>query len=491
MKLTIRTRMTVWYAALLSAVLVAVGVFVVVQLRADLTGQLDGALGPAAAQVAVDYRREGDRELVDSAGTVLKGERATAQLLSPAGSVLVRFGDAVSARPLLTPAARRSVLRGRPQALTARVGGTGFRLAARRVRRQGADAIVVVGQSLGPVARSVGGVVELLLLAGPAALLATALGGWLLARRALAPIGAMTRAAAAIGPERLAERVRQPGSDDEVAHLARTLNAMLDRVQEGGEQQQRLVADASHELKSPLAAMRTEIDVSLRADEHLPGSAATLRSAREEVDRLTRIVDDLLVLAAHDEGSRAVHEDVDLAELVTDVVRGFACLAGERGIELVDRVEPVVVAGDRDGLRRAVSNVVVNALDFSPPGGLVTVAVHRAGETVRIVVDDAGPGVAAAQREHVFERFARIDGSRTRSTGGSGLGLAIVRALLTAHGGDAHIEASPSGGTRVVLALPAAAPVRGEPPDRWTRPGGCPEPGDGCLTPVDCTDATQ
>jgi signal transduction histidine kinase len=265
----------------------------------------------------------------------------------------------------------------------------------------------------------------------------------------------MTRAAAAIGPDRLAARVRQPATDDEVAELARTLNAMLDRIEDGASEQRRLVADASHELKSPLAAMRTELDVSLRADEHLPGSARTLHSAREEVDRLTRIVDDLLVLAAHDEGASAPREDVDLGALVTDVLRGLEPLAATRQIALADRGRPVVVTGDRDGLRRALSNVLVNAIDFSPPGGRITVAVEADRDAVRIVVDDDGPGVAPEQREQVFERFARLDDSRTRATGGSGLGLAIVRALVAAHGGAAHIERSPSGGARVVLALPA------------------------------------
>jgi HAMP domain-containing protein len=273
--LPIRARMTLSTVALLAAVIAAAGAFLVVRLRADLVQQVDDALEPAAGQIATDYRREGDREFTDSAGTVLKGERATAQLLSAGGAVRVAYGDPASRAPLLAAGERSAALGGRTVALTRTVRGRDFRLVGRRVQRAGRPEVVVAGQSLRPVQASVRRVVVLLGVAGPAALLAVALGGWWLARRALAPIEAMTTSADAIGPERPGDRVAEPGGRDEVAHLARTLNAMLDRVQRGVEEQRRLVADASHELRTPLAAMRAEIDVSLRADVHPPAARGT------------------------------------------------------------------------------------------------------------------------------------------------------------------------------------------------------------------------
>ena len=455
MRLPIRTRMTVWYVALLGVVIAALGAFLVVRLRADLVHQADAALGPAATQIAVDYRREGNNEFADSAGTVLKGERATAQLLWPSGAVLVAFGDPVAAKPMLSPAQRAAALAGQV-AVTRTLHGQDFRLAARRVVRAGQPRVVVAGESLRPVQDSVRRVVLLLALAGPAALLAAALGGWWLARRALAPIDAMTSAADAIGPGRLRERVAEPSTRDEVAHLARTLNAMLDRLERGVEEQRRLVADASHELRTPLTAMRAELDVSLRADELSPAARDVLLSAREEVDGMARTVEDLLTLAALDDGAVPDRARVDLAALAAGALERVRPVAVARGVTLDDRAEAVEVVADPEQLERAVRNVLENAIAFSPPGGSVTVRAQRRDACAVLTVEDEGPGVAPEHRERVFDRFFRVDPSRTRATGGSGLGLAIVRELVAAHGGRTWI-ADGAAGALVCIELPAAA----------------------------------
>ncbi|MEA2310914.1 MAG: two-component system, OmpR family, heavy metal sensor histidine kinase CusS, partial [Solirubrobacteraceae bacterium] len=411
MTLSIRARMTAWYVALLGAVLAAAAGFVVVRLRGDLVREVDGALGPAAAQIAVDYAREGDREFADSAGTVLKGERATAQLLSRGGAVRVAFGDDVSARPMLSATERAAALAGRSVAVSRPLGAGGarFRLDARRVVRAGVPEVVVAGQSLRPIDRSVRQVEELLLLVGPVALLVTALGGWWLARRALEPIEAMTTTASAIDSERLGDRVATPRGDDEVAHLARTLNAMLARIEQGALEQRRLVADASHELRTPLAAMRTELDVSLRTDALEAAARAVLLSAREEVDRLARTVDDLLVLAAADDGEPAARERLDLAGLVEGVVDRMRGVAEREGVLVVCACGPAEVTGDPSALDHAVRNLLENAIAFSPPGGTVRVSTEHAGGVARVSVEDEGPGVPPELRERVFDRFFRVD----------------------------------------------------------------------------------
>jgi heavy metal sensor kinase len=460
---SIRARMTLWHVALLGGILLAAGAFLVVRLRSDLISQLDGTLRPAAAQIATDYGREGDREFVDSAGTVLKGERATAQLLAPSGAVLVRFGDAAASAPMVGARDRARALTGTPVAVTARAGGQRFRLAARRAVRSGVPAVLVAGQSLAPVEASVRRLLTLLLVAGPIGLLAAALGGWWLARRALAPIEALTTSAEAIGPERLGDRVPEPRVHDELAHLARTLNAMLDRIEEGVDAQRRFVGDASHELRTPLAAMRAEIDVSLRADAHPPASEVVLLSAREEVDRLAGTVDDLLTLATLDERGTIDRGVVDLAETTRAVLGRLAIIAGRHSVILADASERVLVRANPALLEHALANVVENAVAFSPPGGTVTVRAEKSGESGRLVVEDDGPGVPEALREQVFERFVRADPSRTRATGGSGLGLAIVREVMAIHDGRAWI-ADAARGTRVVLELPAADALGGDGP---------------------------
>jgi heavy metal sensor kinase len=459
--------MTAWYVVLLALIIAALGAFLVLRLHADLVDQADAALGPAAMQVAVDYRREGDREFADSAGTVLKGERATAQLLSPAGAVLVTYGDPVAAAPMLTAPQRAAALAGRRVAVTRTLHGQDFRLAARRVARAGELRVVVAGQSLRPVQDSVRQVVVLLAFAGPAALLVAALGGWWLARRALAPIEAMTTSADAIGPARLRERVAEPPTRDEVAHLARTLNAMLDRLERGVDEQRRLVADASHELRTPLAAMRAELDVSLRTDDLPPPARAVLVSAREEVDRMARTVEDMLTLAALDDGAVPDRARLDLAARAVAVIDRLRPVAARYDVTLEERTEPVDVVVDAEQLERVIRNVIENAIAFSPRGGTVTVRVQRQGARARLTVEDEGPGVAPEHRERVFDRFFRVDPSRTRATGGSGLGLAIVRELVAAHGGRTWITDG-ANGALVGIELPAAEgrSQRGDPADR-------------------------
>jgi signal transduction histidine kinase len=413
MRLPIRARMTVWIAALLAVVLIAVGVFLVVQLRADLTAGIDRHLGPAAAQLAHDYVAEGPQEIRDASETVPGGERFVAQVLDPAGRVIAWDGDRAAARPLR--------------------GQAGFRLAEHAAGRD----TVVVGESLAPVDRSVDRLLALLAIAVPLALLATAAGAWWLARRALRPVADITRTAAAIGGERLDARVDVPATRDEVARLAATLNTMLERIERGVQEQRRLVADASHELRTPLAAMRAELDVSLDVDDHAPAARAALESAREEVDRLSRTVEDLLTLAAADEGGLQLgDEPLDLRDLCPPHATGG----------------PAPVRGDPVRLRHAIGNLVANAEEF---GTTVEVRSWERGGEAGVTVLDDGPGIPPELRERVFDRFYRIDPARSRATGGSGLGLAIAREIAAAHGGRAWVEGREEGGTAATLALRA------------------------------------
>lgn len=466
MTLPIRVRMTALYVGLLAIVIAAVGAFLVLRLRADLTGAVDGSLQPAADQVTKDYRAEGLAEFRDSAGTVLKGERAAAQLLAADGRVLTDFGDPVARGPMLDRPQRDAVLRDERLNATRSLGPEDqpFRFYARRVVRDGKPQVVVVAQSLAPVQRSVRRVVILLLLAGPAALLATALGGWWLARRSLRPVEEITSTAEAIGVDRLGDRVAEPGTRDEIDHLARTINTMLDRIQHGVEEQRRLVADASHELRTPLAAMRAEVDVSLRADELSSAARTVLLSTREEIDRLSRTVDDLLTLASADDAAfNLVLAPTELGDLAAPVAEELAWPAAERRVTVEREGPPVTVLADAERLRQAVRNVLENAIDFSPSGGTVVLRTLETGGAGRLIVEDEGPGVPPDLRERVFDRFFRVDPSRSRASGGTGLGLAITREIVAAHGGRVWVEAREPRGSAFVLELRAVqAPRSGD-----------------------------
>ena len=471
MRLPIRLRMTLWYAALLAIVVAAIGVFLVVRLRADLTDTVDRTLDPAAARIAAGYRVEGAPEFRDTAGTILAGERAAAQALSADGRVLVSYGDAVAKTPMLGRGERTAVLRGRVVTRTATLGphDRKFRLAARGVDRHGRREVVVAAESLDPVSRSVRSALALLLLACPVALVATAAGGWWLARRSLRPIERMTTAAEAIGAQRLDERLAVPPTSDEVAHLARTLNTMLARIEQGMNEQRRFVADASHELRTPLAVMRAELDVSLRADGLKGPAREVLESAREEVQGMSRTVDDLLTLAGADEGRLALAtEPVDLQASAGRVLEQVSALARRRDVTLTLAEGSAIALADADRLDHALRNLVENAIEFSPPGGHVELAVTVTGGMATLKVADDGPGIAAEHREQIFHRFFRVDPSRRRATGGSGLGLAIAREIAEAHDGRISVHARHPRGSVFSIELPLAehapAPATAETP---------------------------
>jgi heavy metal sensor kinase len=461
-RLPIRVRMTAWYVALLALIIAAVGAFLVVRMHADLVAAMDARLDQGGDQVAVGYHAEGRSEARDVSATVLSGDAAASQVLTPTRRVVVSYGDRVATAPMLAPGELSRVLAGRRvrRTVTLGAGREHFRIVARATTRGIYPRVVVVGESLATVDRSVHRLLMLLLLACPAAVAATAVGGWWLARRSLRPIHRLIADAGRIGIDRLDERLPVPGTGDEVAQLAATLNTMIGRIEAGVDEQRRLVADASHELRTPLAAMRAELDVSLRADDLDPQAQDVLRSTREEVDRLSHTVDGLLTLARADQGALDLQvHPLDLAVVAGDTVERLRELARVSDVRLEARLEPAPARGDAAWLGQAVANLVDNAIKFSPAGTTVTVSTATEADEAIVRVLDAGPGIPTDAREHVFDRFRRVDASRTRATGGSGIGLSIVREIARAHGGRAWTEPGPGRGSLFVLAVPTAGDV--------------------------------
>jgi signal transduction histidine kinase len=300
---------------------------------------------------------------------------------------------------------------------------------------------VVVARSMGDVTRGLGLLRIYLLVVIPLLLLGSAVVAWRAIGATLRPVEHLRRGAEEItgsGP-RSATRLPVPPGHDEIYRLAVTLNGMLDRLEAGRARQREFVADAAHELRSPLANMRTQLEVA----RHL-GSATDWPAVGEDLladtNRLARLVDDLLVLARADAGPRPAREEpVDLQALVRDVVHRNASAAVP---VRVTEDAPVWTVGNADELRRVVGNLVDNAVRYARTR--VDVAVGRDGEGAVLTVTDDGPGIPAEDRERVFERFTRLDDSRTHDTGGAGLGLAIVRELLRRHGGTVALSDAPA-----------------------------------------------
>ena len=316
--------------------------------------------------------------------------------------------------------------------------------------------VLVVGASLDDQRTTLGRLATALAIGGPLALILAVGVTWLLVGWTLRPVESMRAEAAAISAGDPGRRLPVPGTGDELARLAETLNAMLDRLEEAIERERRFVDDASHELRTPLSNLKAELDLALRRSRTSDELERALRSASEEADRLARLADDLLVLARSDRGRLPIRrEPVDVAEMVGGTVDSFAARASERGVG-IDVHVPGELRADVDELRmrQALGNLLDNGLRYVPAGGRVSVAAEREDGSLRLEVRDNGPGFPAEFLPVAFEAFARPDASRSRPEGGTGLGLAIVAAVAQAHGGTAEAANLPGGGAVVVLSIP-------------------------------------
>jgi signal transduction histidine kinase len=281
--------------------------------------------------------------------------------------------------------------------------------------------------------------------------------GWVVAGRVLRPIGRITSVARDIQATDLSRRIELPGPEDELKQLGDTFDAMLARLDAAFAAQRQFVADASHELRNPLAIIRTNVDVAL-ADPHADPDDLrhTITVVKRASDRMARLVDDLLALARRQEPILE-HEPVDLGAAIVEASDDFVVPAAARDIVLDRAIAPgVVVIGDRDALKRAVANLLENAVRLAPSGSRIRLATGSEDDRAWIAVADEGPGIAPEDQAHVFDRFWRADKARARADGGTGLGLAIVRQIAESHGGQVRLQSKPGVGSSFVIWLPVA-----------------------------------
>jgi heavy metal sensor kinase len=306
------------------------------------------------------------------------------------------------------------------------------------------------------VRRQIWEILVVLVFGLPFVVALAAIGGYALARRALAPIDHLASVARRITAERLHERLTVPNQTDEIGRLAAVINDTFARLESSFDQLRRFTADASHELRTPLAVVRG-IGEAAVAERRSPAEyEEAIGSMLEEIDRMTNLVDTLLRLSHGDAGTiRLARDPLDLGQLARDVGASLAILAEERNQKLTFEItDGVIVPVDRLVLREALTNVLDNAVKYGPPGSTVTIRVRRAGDQALVAIADEGPGIPAEHRERIFHRFFRVDEARTRDRGGSGLGLAIAKWAIDVHGGTISVDQRPGGGSEFRILLP-------------------------------------
>ena len=451
MRLSLRARVTLASAALLALILGATGVFLHVRLEADLIGSVDESLSDWATNPPPGLDRSGNAIDLDAGSLPAGSEEAVAQVLDPADT-----SPPDPDHPPLLSAAELASVDGRT--FFERDLSVWGEPAPARILAAPADEglVLVVAVPVDDQRDALARLATLLWVGGPLALALTVGVTWLLVGATLRPVDSMRSEAAAISASEPGRRLPVPGTGDEVARLGETLNEMLDRLEQAHERERRFVDDASHELRTPLANLKAELDLALRRSRTVEELERAVRSASEETDRLSRLAEDLLVLARADRGRLPVRrEPVEIASLVAGSVEAFAASAAGRGVEIEVRVpKDLLVDVDELRIRQALGNLLENALRHTPSGGRVTIDATRRDGALRVEVRDTGEGFPDGSLPGVFEAFARPDASRTRTEGGAGLGLAIVRAIAEAHGGTVEAANLPGGGAAVVLTIP-------------------------------------
>jgi heavy metal sensor kinase len=457
-RLPIRIRLTLAFAAAIATVLAGGGFLLYHHLAGSLDRTLDQGLRARSANL-VALVRQADPGLREAPPAPVADATASfAQVLDSRGRIRDQ-SPGLGPRPLLTGALLRRAQAGMLVVARARRLGTDVRLLAVPLRTQEQQVVLVVGAPLRSRDQALANLRGELLVGGPAALLLASLIGYVVAGAALRPVERMRARAASITEQHLSQRLPVPPANDEISRLGATLNEMLARLERAVKRERSFVADASHELRAPLALVRTEVELALDLPRSAEELRVALRSIGEEADRLSQLADDLLLLARLDEGELTLRkEPLEVNALLHDLAERFLRRAAEggRGIEI--NAPALRVEADRVRLEQALVNLVENALRHGT--GTIRLTGSPAVGCVEIHVADEGPGFPDGAAATAFERFTR--GDPARSSSGAGLGLAIVRAIAEAHGGSVAIANDATEGADVVLSLPAAAAAHAE-----------------------------
>ncbi|HEX5588288.1 MAG TPA: ATP-binding protein [Acidimicrobiia bacterium] len=452
----IRLRLGLAFAAVTLVLVVVGGSLFLHSFRSGSVSSLEPGLRAQAAALRQSVR-EGltSPDLRGEGGGAIRSHDEVAQVLDDRGRVLATTTEAGS-RPIVSRGVLRTALR-QPTFTSVAVHDENepFRLLATPVATSNGARVAVVATSLESINDAVARVRTALLLGGALAVVVAGVGGWWLAGAALRPVERLRREASDISEHDAEAKLIVPGTHDEIAALATTMNGLLEHLHGALRRERAFVADAGHELRTPLSVLRMELELARRPQRTRAELEDAIEHAAAETDRLTGLAEELLLLAS----SEARWRDAGVCEAVRPQVdRAVAAMrrrAEAQGVRVAVHADvPVSVAVAPELLQRAVGNVLDNALRYSPAGSTITVTLMQRDGDSEIEVVDEGPGFPSAFLPHAFERFRRADDARSRSGGGAGLGLAIVLAIARAHGGGATAENCSPHGAKVTMRFP-------------------------------------
>ena len=462
---SLRFRMTTWYVGLLAAALLLFGATVYYRLQRHLVGQLQESLVEQARTIAeellVDVDARGDQyvitEINESYDPEVNGRfiRVTRQ----DGHVLYHSGsprDASFDVSQISPPTSEALERGYPPRVTGDDDHQVLLQGLTYVAPKGVRYLIETGSSDQPIARELRTVRLALAFGIPVFVLVAVFGGLILVRNLLDPIRAITEQAERISSANISERLPVVRTGDEVERLSLSLNRMIERLDEAIQHISRFSADVSHELRTPLTILRGELEAMVSQRLGDVESMDMVGNALEEIDRLSHIVEQLLVISRLDAGQAGIERiPMDLGELAIGTAEQMHLMADERRISIRFSVNTgVEVNGDPLRMKQILVNLLDNAIKYTPEGGWIEVGVQAEREVAVLTVTDNGIGIAPESLPHVFERFYRADKARTRTTGGTGLGLSIVKSIVGAHDGLISVQSREGEGTSVRMELP-------------------------------------
>jgi heavy metal sensor kinase len=471
-RIPIRWRLSLWYTALTALVLALFSFAIYQGLETQLADQLDEDLRSQAALAAASVTFGSGNAILEAAYRDQLSEEALLWVIAPDGVVLlsIRGSELEEAPPEMDHLGR--ALDGKTTLETVAGNGESLRVITVPIRARdqfGSTNRVISALQLAYSRDRITDTVELLLTAllvvAPVGIAISALTGYWLAGRALRPVADITHLASQIDGDDLGSRLNLDLPDDELGRLASTFDSMLVRIDEAFQRQRQFTGDAAHELRTPLALMRSQIDLAMTQAESTSEYREALAAMDGDVTRMTALVGMLLSLARADAGQLTPNrEPVDLADLARDVTEQLEPIAAETGITLQANLEPVTATVDADMIIQVLVNLIDNAIKHTPIGGTVTVGVARANAAATITVSDTGAGIPAVHLPRIFDRFYRVETGRARSAGGSGgigLGLAICQAIAHAHQGTLTASSEEGKGSTFRLTIPTdAAGVR-------------------------------